>query len=162
MAGLLLGAGALTGCTSSSPPPQGQEPPAPQATLTVSPVDITPAQRALAHVPGDVTAVTITDFDRAALQLGLEELSSDLPGRERNAFWNRAQRETAILSDGLLRPFGPQLLRDHSFSQEDVGWEARPAGPFPAAVPGNRGQRSAGVANGVLRAARICVSDGSS
>lgn len=125
MAGLLLGAGALTGCTSSSPPPQGQEPPAPQPTLTVSPVDITPAQRALAHVPGDVTAVTITDFDRAALQLGLEELSSDLPGRERNAFWNRAQRETAILSDGLLRPFGPQLLRDHSFSQEDVGWEAR-------------------------------------
>ncbi len=125
MVGVLVAAVALAGCTSSSPPPQGQEPAAPQATLTVSPVDITPAQRALAHVPADVTAVTITDFDRAALQLGLDEVSSDLPQRERNAFWDRAQRETAILSDGLLRPVGPQLLRDHSFSQEDVGWEAR-------------------------------------
>ncbi|MGB0191888.1 MAG: hypothetical protein ACPF9W_13085, partial [Nocardioides sp.] len=92
---VLVAAVALTGCTSSSPPPQGQEPTAPQATLTVSPVDITPAQRALAHVPADVTAVTITDFDRAALQLGLDEVSSDLPQRERNAFWDRAQRETA-------------------------------------------------------------------
>lgn len=125
VAGLLIGAAALTGCTSSSPAPQGQEPAAPQATLTVSPDDTTPAQRALAHVPGAVTAVTVTDFDRAALQLGLEELSSDLPQRERNDFWDRARRQTAILSDGLLRPVGPQLLRDHSFAQEDVGWEAR-------------------------------------
>ncbi|MCP6231654.1 hypothetical protein NL428_26620, partial [Klebsiella pneumoniae] len=65
------------------------------------------------------------DFDRAATQLGLLELSSDLPAGERADFWDRAQRETAILSDGLLRPVGPQLLRDHSFTQEDVGWEAR-------------------------------------
>lgn len=121
---LALGA-ALTGCSGDEPPPRGQEPPGPVATQSVTADSVTPAQRALPHVPLDVAAVTVTDFDRAATQLGLEELSSDLPARERAAFWDRAQRETAILSDGLLRPVGPQLLREHSFSQEDVGWEAR-------------------------------------
>ena len=124
MAGL-LGLTLLSGCSEDGPTPQGQEPPAPRATLSVSPEVSTPAQVALSHVPAEVASVTVTDFDRAALQLGLEELSSDLPQRERLDFWDRARRETAILSDGLLRPVGPQLLRDHSFSQEDVGWEAR-------------------------------------
>lgn len=118
-------AAALAGCSGDEPPPRGVEPPGPVATQSVSADSVTPAQRALPHVPLDVTAVTVTDFDRAATQLGLLELSSDLPAGERAAFWDRAQRETAILSDGLLRPVGPQLLRDHSFTQEDVGWEAR-------------------------------------
>lgn len=116
---------ALAGCSDGLGAPTGAEPPAPIATQSVTPDAITPAQRALPHVPLDVTAVTITDFDRAALQLGVETLSSDLPQEDRLAFWDRAQRETAILSDGLLRPSGPELLEDYSFSQEDVGWEAR-------------------------------------
>ena len=123
--GAVLVALALTGCSEGFDAPSGAQPPAPVATQSVTPDEITPAQRALPHVPLDVAAVTITDFDRAALQLGVEALSSDLPQRDRLAFWDRAQRETAILSDGLLRPFGPELLEDYSFSQEDVGWEAR-------------------------------------
>lgn len=116
---------ALGGCSSDEPPLRSADPGGPVATRTVTADSVTPAQRTLPHVPMDVAAVTVTDFDRVATQLGLPELSSDLPARERAAFWDRAQRETAILSDGLLRPVGPQLLRDHSFSQEDVGWEAR-------------------------------------
>lgn len=116
----------LAGCSDDEVLPPSQQPAAPVATQSVTPDSATPAQRALPHVPLEgVTSVTVSDFDRAALQLGLEEISSDLPQRERLAFWERALRETAILSDGLLRPVGPTLLRDHSFSQEDVGWEAR-------------------------------------
>lgn len=123
--GSLLVAVALTGCSDDADVPRGQDPAPPVATQSVTAEDITPAQRALPHVPLDVTAVTVTDFDRAALQLGVQELSSDLPQRDRLAFWDRAVRETAILSDGLLRPSGPELLRDYSFAQEDIGWEAR-------------------------------------
>ena len=116
----------LAGCSDSAVIPQGDGPDAPAPTQSVTPDPISAAQRALPHVPLDgVAAVTVTDFDRAALQLGVETLSSDLAQADKLAFWDRAQRETAILSDGLLRPSGPELLRDYSFAQEDVGWEAR-------------------------------------
>ena len=116
----------LAGCSDDDPVARGPQPQAPAPTQSVSAEDISPAQRALPHVPLDgVAAVTVTDFDRAALQLGVETPSSDLPQADKLAFWDRAQRETAILSDGLLRPVGPELLKDYSFAQEDVGWEAR-------------------------------------
>ena len=125
-AALLVPVLLLAGCSDSNVLPQGDGPDEPVATQSVTPDPISAAQRALPHVPIEgVAAVTVTDFDRAALQLGVETLSSDLPQQDKLAFWDRAQRETAILSDGLLRPSGPELLRDYSFAQEDIGWEAR-------------------------------------
>lgn len=122
LAGLAL---AATGCTDSVPPPDASPPPEPVATRTVSAEAATPAQRALVHVPRDVVAVTVTDFDRAALQLGLEQPTSEWTAQERAMFWRRVAEETAAMSTGLLRPVEDRLLAEYSVGQEDVGWEAR-------------------------------------
>ena len=112
------------GCGRDIPAPDADQAPPPAPTTTAPVEDPEPASAVLAYVPAETTTVTVPDFDRVALQLGVD-LSSDLTGRERKDFWQRAETETALLARGQLRADEDLLLADYGFGQEDVGWEAR-------------------------------------
>lgn len=124
---LLLAAAvvALAGCSSPIEPPDANEPAVPLATEEVADERPPAARVVLDYVPADVARVTVTDYDQVALQLGLSELSSDLDAEERSEFWRRAETETVLLADGLLRPVQGRLQQQFSIGQEDVRWEAR-------------------------------------
>ncbi len=120
----------------------GQEPePTPQ-TLPVTAAatigaydaesDVPVGSAALALVPADATAITITDFDQVRASLGVPELTSEDPMSDRTAFWERARRESVLLTEGMLLDESSRLMLDHGFTQDDVDWEARfttPQGP---------------------------------
>lgn len=119
---LALAALAVSGCSESIPPPDAGPTPAPAAVTTPAD-DAPPASAVLPYVPLDTAVVTVTDYERIALQLGVT-LSSDLTPAERADFWRRAATETALLSPGALRPDEATLLGDYGFGAEDVSWEA--------------------------------------
>ncbi len=86
---------------------------------------------ALALIPADASAITITDFDRVRAVLGVPELTSESPLRDRVDFWERARRDSVLLTQPMLLAEGSRLLLDHGFTQDDVDWEAHfttPAG----------------------------------
>lgn len=87
-----------------------------------------PAQ-VLALVPGSATTLTITDFDAIRARLGVPDLTSADLVIDRTAFWERAAKESVLLTDGLLREDNSAFMLDHGFTQDDVDWEARWAGP---------------------------------
>lgn len=115
----------LAGCSSPIPPPGANEPAVPLATPTVEERQPPAARVVLDFVPPEVSRVTVTDFDQVAADLGVTERSSDLDAQQRGEFWRRAEAETVLLADGLLRPVQARLQRDFSIGQEDVEWEAR-------------------------------------
>jgi hypothetical protein len=84
-----------------------------------------PGAAVLALVPEDVDTVTVTDFDQVRLQMGLPDLGTADPKRDRESFWTRAVAERPLLSEGMLRPIEPDLSKQFGLSQLDVAWEAR-------------------------------------
>ncbi len=115
----------LAGCSSPIPPPDADEPAVPLATPTAQERQPPAARLVLDLVPPEVSRVTVTDFDQVAAELGVIQRSSDLGAEQRSDFWRRAEAETVLLADGLLRPVQARLERDFSIGQEDVEWEAR-------------------------------------
>ncbi|WP_372727214.1 hypothetical protein, partial [Nocardioides sp.] len=125
LAALLLCAGLATGC-SDVPPPQ-VSPPEPTPTVPGTPeYDATaePATAVLPFVPEEATILTVTDFDQVRAQLGVPEMTSNDPLTDRIAFWRRAEVETPMLTDGMLRADNSELMLDFGFTQDDVDWEA--------------------------------------
>ncbi|MEP7739910.1 hypothetical protein ABKW28_19885 [Nocardioides sp. 31GB23] len=116
---------ALSGCSSPIEAPDANEPAVPLATAAVTEQRPPAARAVLDYVPADVARVTVTDYEQVALQLGVVDLASDLGAGDRADFWRRAETETVLLADGLLRPVQQRLQRDFSLGQEDVRWEAR-------------------------------------
>lgn len=116
----------LTGCSESIPAPSTMKGPEPTAVTTTPDPDL-PASAVLPYVPESTALLTVTDYQRVALQLGVD-LSSRLSKAQRDDFWRRARTETALLSPGLLRDDEDTLLADYGFGQEDVAWEAHLAG----------------------------------
>ncbi len=112
----------LSGCSSPIEAPDANEPAVPLATAAVAEQRPPAARVVLDYVPEGVARVTVTDYEQVALQLGL---AGDLGAGERADFWRRAETETVLLADGLLRPVQERLQRDFSLGQEDVRWEAR-------------------------------------
>ncbi len=131
---LLAGALALAACGEDPAPT-----PAPSleaADLSIAPYDaasdVAPGRSALSLIPATATTITITDLDRARAELGVPDLTSADLMAERSDFWERAPRETVLLTEGLLREQGSRLMLDHGFTQDDVDWEAHwvtPDGP---------------------------------
>jgi hypothetical protein len=111
-------------CSGGSPDPQG--PPSPSVAAASPSYDplAEPGAAVLSLVPADTASITVTDFDRIRLQLGASELTSKSPQADRDAFWQRAESEAALLTRGMLRPVDQQLGRDYGFTQDDVDWEA--------------------------------------
>ncbi|WP_109507066.1 hypothetical protein [Nocardioides speluncae] len=120
---------ALVGCggTTNAERPSGPTEPAP---TTIPPVVRAggPA-RVLALVPESATTLTITDFDAVRARLGVPDLTSEDLMADRTAFWERAGKESVLLTDGLLREDSSAFMLDHGFTQDDVDWEARWTGP---------------------------------
>jgi hypothetical protein len=134
--GLLASSVLVTGlvsCTGSD----GAEPrPAPTTTPTVpaalevdEPRPVRDPRQALAFVPESAETVTITDFDMVRARFGVPDLTSDDLMTDRTAFWERYDRESVALTDGLLRERHSTYWLDHGFTQDDVDWEARWTGP---------------------------------
>ncbi|GAB2868003.1 hypothetical protein [Nocardioides pacificus] len=126
-----------------------------------------PAVRALALVPLEAETVTVTDYDAIRDRFGMTDLSSGSAAEDRSRFWERAERDAVLLSPGLLRGRTTSAVAGRGFSQDDVAWEARFAGPegegfvvaFRSGV--DMGPVSAAVAKRdvALRGARVLVRD---
>jgi hypothetical protein len=122
---LALGAALLSGCQADEPPER------PRALASVPPepapaYDATaePAAAVLALVPQTADTVTVTDWDAIRVQLGQPDLTSDDLVTDRVDFWERAEAESAALTEGMLRADGSTFELDHGFTQDDVDWEA--------------------------------------
>ena len=107
--------------------------PSPSPTLTVRPLTpptaLRPEVAALALVPIEAEYVTITDLDAIRARLGVPDLTSQDLMTDRQAFWDRAEREAVLLTDGLLRADNSELWLDYGVTEDDVDWEARFRGP---------------------------------
>lgn len=125
VAAALVAPALLAGCQAEAPP----EPPRPLASVAPEPApayDPTaePAAAVLALVPQDADTVTVTDWDAIRVQLGQPDLTSDDLVTDRSTFWERADAESAALTEGMLREDGSTYELDHGFTQDDVDWEA--------------------------------------
>ena len=102
-------------------------------TLSVAPltpeVELRPDVAALVLVPADAEVVTVTDLDAIRARLGVPDLTSADLMTDRQAFWDRAERTTVLLTDGLLRADNSELWLDYDVTEDDVDWEARFTGP---------------------------------
>jgi hypothetical protein len=114
----------LSGCSGDDTkflPPEVEPPEVVRPTYDAS---LEPAAAVLSLVPEDVATLTVTDFEQVRLQMGLPDLTTQDPRRDRDAFWARAEAERPLLSTGMLRPIEPKLRQQHGLSQLDVAWEA--------------------------------------
>lgn len=102
-------------------------------TLSVAPLTprtaLRPEVAALALVPASAEHVTITDLDAIRARLGVPDLTSQDLMTDRQAFWDRAERQAVLLTDGLLRADNSELWLDFDVTEDDVDWEARFSGP---------------------------------
>ena len=73
--------------------------------------------------------MTITDLDAIRARLGVPDLTSEDLMTDRQAFWDRAERDAVLLTDGLLRADNSELWLDYDVTEDDVDWEARFSGP---------------------------------
>ncbi len=102
-------------------------------TLSVKPLTpqttLRPEAAALVLVPAGAEYLTITDLDAIRARLGVPDLTSQDLMTDRQAFWDRAEREAVLLTDGLLRADNSELWLDYDVTEDDVDWEARFSGP---------------------------------
>ena len=122
---VMTGAG-LSACQSEPDP----DPPRTLASVEPEPAPAydakaEPAAAVLSLVPQTADTITVMDWDQVRVQLGQPDLTSEDLMTDRFAFWERAQTEAALLTDGLLRDEASTLDLDYGFSQDDVDWEAR-------------------------------------
>lgn len=79
---------------------------------------------ALSLIPADASAITVTDLDQVRAALGVPELTSESPIRERLDFWERARHESVLLAQPMVLDPGSAPKLDLGFTQDDVDWEA--------------------------------------
>lgn len=134
--GLLASSVVLTGLVSCTGSDGAQPRPAPTSTPTVpaalqvdEPEPVRDPRQALVFVPETAETVTITSFDGIRARFGVPDLTSDDLMTDRTAFWERFDRESVALTDGLFRDRHSAYWLDHGFTQDDVDWEARWSGP---------------------------------
>jgi len=113
------------------PPPQAEPSQAPTRLAGNPSYDAhqEPARAVLPLVPATATTLTVTDLDGVRRQLGVPELTSDDLMSDRSAFWEQAATQAPLLTDGMLRADGSELMLDHGFTEDDVDWEAHFTGP---------------------------------
>ena len=113
----------LSGCSEEAKilPPEADEVEVVTPTFDGS---LESAAAVLPLVPDDVVTLTVTDFEQVRTQMGLADLTTKDPRKDRDAFWARAEAERPLLSTGMLRPIEPKLRQQYGLSQLDVAWEA--------------------------------------
>jgi hypothetical protein len=125
---VVVASGLLAGCDEQAPEPP-PPPPSPTATPEAG-AEREPAALAMERVPASATELSVTDYTELRLQLGFGEITDATPAAERAAFWQQADEEAPLLSEGLLRgPEAANLQGEFGFGEDDVAWEARFSGP---------------------------------
>jgi hypothetical protein len=128
--GAALATAVLTACSAPAQPQAAPPPPTEiPAKLDLPDHPTGQAWRALALVPADASVVTITDFDQIRARFGVPDMTSDDLMTDRAAFWERTRREAVLLTDGLFTAEHSRFWLDHGFTEDDVDWEVRFAGP---------------------------------
>ena len=122
---------ALAACGQHEIPPPVPLAPATPTTTEHPPYDpeAEPAEAVSGMVPSTAEVLTVTDLDAIRVQLGVPDLTSDDLMTDRADFWARAERDAPLLTAGMLRDVGSELMLDHGFTQDDVDWEAHWTGP---------------------------------
>jgi hypothetical protein len=134
-ASAILAAVLLAACGSTPEHAARRADPAPPAATIPAGLDLpaegplTDPRQLLALVPASAEVVTITDFDAIRARLGVPDLTSAELMTDRTEFWNRADTEAVLLTDGVLREDSSVFELDHGFTQDDVDWELHFTGP---------------------------------
>jgi hypothetical protein len=114
----------VSGCSDEEPEHAAPAPAPSQSRAPAYDATLEPAAAVLSLLPEDAETVTVTDFDRVRLELGMGELTDQSPPQDVATFWQRATAELPLLSPGMLRPADQRLAAAYGFTQLDVAWEA--------------------------------------
>ncbi|MBB3087841.1 hypothetical protein [Nocardioides albus] len=123
-AGLAL---AMVGCGDDSEPKKPEAAPS-EADHPAYATTMDPAAAAMSFVPADARTLAVTDYDEVKSLFGLDAVTSRSSPADQKDLWNRADKEAAQVSGGLLRGVDQRLRDKFSWGAADVAWEAKFAG----------------------------------
>lgn len=120
-AGLAL---ALVGCGDGSEPKK-PEAAASEDTYPVYAATMDPVEAAMTLVPEGAKTLAVTDYDEVKSLFGFDDITSRSSPADQSDLWNRADKEAAQVSGGLLRGVDQRLRDTYKWGAADVIWEAR-------------------------------------
>jgi hypothetical protein len=115
---------ALVGCGDDSEPKK-PEAAASEDTYPVYAATMDPVAAAMTLVPKSATTLAVTDYDEVKSLFGFDDITSRSSPADQNDLWNRADKEAAQVSGGLLRGIDQRLRDTYKWGAADVVWEAR-------------------------------------
>ncbi|MFE3997503.1 hypothetical protein ACFX43_01730 [Nocardioides sp. YIM B13467] len=115
---------ALVGCGDDSEPKK-PEAAASEDTYPVYVPTMGPVEAAMTFVPDGAKTLAVTDYDEVKSLFGLDDVSSRSSPADQSDLWNRADKEAAQVSGGLLREVDQRLRDNYKWGAADVIWEAR-------------------------------------
>lgn len=119
--GLVL---ALVGCGDDSEPKK-PEAAASEDTYPVYAATMDPVEAAMTLVPESAKTLAVTDYDEVKSLFGFDDITSRSSPADQSDLWNRADKEAAQVSGGLLRGVDQPLRDTYKWGAADVIWEAR-------------------------------------
>jgi hypothetical protein len=84
-----------------------------------------PVEAAMTLVPESAKTLAVTDYDEVKSLFGLDDITSRSSPADQSDLWNRADKEAAQVSGGLLRGVDQRLRDTYKWGAADVTWEAR-------------------------------------
>lgn len=115
---------ALVGCGDDSEPKK-PEAAASEDAYPVYAATMDPTEAAMTLVPADAKTLAVTDYDEVKSLFGLDDITSRSSPADQNDLWNRADKEAAQVSGGVLRGVDQRLRDTYKWGAADVIWEAR-------------------------------------
>lgn len=115
---------ALVGCGDDSEPKK-PEAAASEDTYPVYAATMDPVEAAMTLVPEGATTLAVTDYDEVKSLFGLDDITSRSSPADQSNLWNRADKEAAQVTGGLLRGVDQRLRDTYKWGAADVVWEAR-------------------------------------
>ena len=115
---------ALVGCGDDSEPKK-PEAAASEDTYPVYAATMDPVEAAMTLVPEGAKTLAVTDYDEVKSLFGFDDITSRSSPADQNDLWNRADKEAAQVSGGLLRGVDQRLRDTYKWGAADVVWEAR-------------------------------------
>ncbi|MER6936324.1 hypothetical protein ABTX24_04350 [Nocardioides sp. NPDC127514] len=115
---------ALVGCGDDSEPKEPEAAPS-EDTYPVYAATMDPVEAAMTFVPEGAKTLAVTDYDEVKSLFGLDDITGRSSPADQSDLWNRADKEAAQVSGGLLRGVDQRLRDTYQWGAADVVWEAR-------------------------------------
>ena len=115
---------ALVGCGDDSEPKKPQAA-ASEDTYPVYAATMDPVEAAMTLVPEGAKTLAVTDYDEVKSLFGFDDITSRSSPADQSDLWNRADKEAAQVSGGVLRGVDQRLRDTYKWGAADVIWEAR-------------------------------------